>query len=153
MGRLTLAFQRLPHGSDLPVPSYQTSHSAGMDLYAALVGSITVAPGLRTLVPTGFAMAIPAGYEAQIRPRSGLALNQGLTVVNAPGTVDADYRGEIGVILINSGQKDVIINRGERIAQMVIAPVIQCVWREVDSLPETKRGAGGFGSTGSESGF
>ena len=153
MNRPTLAFQRLPHGAGLPVPFYQTPDSAGMDLYAAVVDPVTIAPGLRILVPTGFAMAIPAGYEAQVRPRSGLALTQGLTVVNAPGTVDADYRGEIGVILINLGQEDVIIDRGDRIAQMVIAPVIQCAWQELDTLPETKRGAGGFGSTGSGSGF
>ena len=153
MNRPTLAFQRLPHGADLPVPFYQTPDSAGMDLYAAVLDPITITPGVRVLMPTGFAMAIPAGYEAQVRPRSGLAVQHGLTVVNAPGTIDADYRGEIGVILINLGQRDVTINRGERIAQMVIAPIAQCAWQEVDTLPETKRGTGGFGSTGSRSGF
>lgn len=148
-----LSFKRLDHGADLPVPFYQTPDSAGMDLYAAVTAPVTIAAGARALVPTGFAMAMPRGYEAQVRPRSGLALKKGLTVLNAPGTVDADYRGEVGVILINLGQDEVVIERGERIAQMVIAPVVQGIWEEVDDLSDTERGAGGFGSTGGASGL
>lgn len=149
----SLAFQRLPHGADLPVPFYQTPESAGMDLYAAVTEPVRIEPGARALIPTGFAMAMPAGFEAQVRPRSGLALKKGLTVLNAPGTVDADYRGEVGVILINLGVDAVDIERGERIAQMVIAPVVQGTWQEVTELPDSVRGAGGFGSTGGASGL
>jgi dUTP pyrophosphatase len=140
--------QRLPHGRDLPLPAYETGGSAGMDLCAAVVDPVTLAPGARALVPTGLAIALPAGFEAQVRPRSGLALKQGVTLLNTPGTIDSDYRGEIGVILVNLGDAPVEIARGMRIAQMVIAPVSQASWREVDALDETVRGAGGFGSTG-----
>jgi len=139
---------RLPHGADLPLPDYATADSAGMDLLAAVDAPLTLAPGARALVPTGLAIALPAGFEAQVRPRSGLALKQGLTVLNAPGTVDADYRGEVGVILINLGQAPVAIERGMRIAQMVVAPVSRLAWEPVAALPDTGRGAGGFGSTG-----
>ena len=139
---------RLPHGADLPLPDYATADSAGMDLLAAVDSPLTLAPGARALVPTGLAIALPPGFEAQVRPRSGLALKQGLTVLNAPGTVDADYRGEVGVILINLGQAPAAIERGMRIAQMVVAPVSRLAWDAVAALPETGRGAGGFGSTG-----
>ena len=139
---------RLPHGADLPLPAYQTADSAGMDLMAAIDAPITLAPGARQLIPTGLAIALPPGHEAQIRPRSGLALRDGISQVNAPGTIDTDYRGEIGIILINHGDRPVEITRGMRIAQMVVAPVIQARWQEVDCLDETARGGGGFGSTG-----
>ncbi len=140
----------LPHFAGLALPAYETALSAGMDLRVALAedAPITLNPGERTLAPTGLAVALPAGYEAQIRPRSGLALKHGLTCLNTPGTIDADYRGEIKVILINLGQEPFTIRRGERIAQMVIAPVTQASWEQVETLPETARGAGGFGSTG-----
>ena len=142
---------RLPHGHDLPLPSYQSALAAGLDLLAAVpaVSPVTLAPGARALVPTGIAIALPAGYEAQVRPRSGLAARHGLTVLNAPGTIDADYRGEIQVLLVNLGGESVSITRGMRIAQLVIAPVIHAQLREVASLDETPRGMGGFGSTGS----
>jgi dUTP pyrophosphatase len=140
---------RLEHGADLPLPRYATADSAGMDLLAAVAEPLVLAPGERTLVPTGIAIALPPGLEAQVRPRSGLALKQGLTVLNAPGTVDADYRGEVGVVLVNLGQAPATIERGMRIAQMVIAPYLQADWREVSELGATSRGAGGFGSTGS----
>jgi dUTP pyrophosphatase len=140
--------QRLPHAADLPLPRYETAQSAGMDLRAAIAEDITLNPGARTLVPTGLVVALPDGYEAQIRPRSGLALKHGITCLNTPGTIDADYRGEVKVLLINLGSEPVTFTRGDRIAQMVVAPVIQAVWREVDSLDETARGAGGFGSSG-----
>lgn len=148
MGRLVVDIRRLPHGADLPLPEYATSESAGMDIQAAVDAPLTLAPGQRALVPSGFAIALPSGYEAQIRPRSGLAYKNGVTVLNAPGTIDADYRGEVGVILINHGDAPFIIERGMRIAQMVIAPVLQMTWRECAELPDTARGAGGFGSTG-----
>ncbi len=140
--------QRLPHGDGLPLPDYETAGSAGMDLCAAVDTPVSLAPGARVLVPTGLAIALPSGYEAQIRPRSGLALKQGVTLLNTPGTIDSDYRGEIGVIMVNLGDAPVEITRGMRIAQMVIAPVIQAQWRVVEDLDETDRGAGGFGSTG-----
>lgn len=143
-----IAFLRLPHGQDLPLPHYQSEDAAGMDLYAAVDDALTLAPGDRALVPTGFAMALPPGFEAQVRPRSGLAAKHGVTVLNTPGTIDADYRGEVKVILINLGPDSFEIVRGERIAQMVIAPVTHGTMKEVDALPETARGAGGFGSTG-----
>ncbi|APF35999.1 dUTP diphosphatase [Chelatococcus daeguensis] len=141
---------RLPHAGDLPLPRYESAHAAGLDLMAAVPadGPVTLPPGGRALVPTGFAMALPPGYEAQVRPRSGLALKHGVTVLNAPGTVDADYRGEIGVILINTGAADFTVSRGMRIAQLVVAPVRQVRLAEVDRLGATERGAGGFGSTG-----
>jgi dUTP pyrophosphatase len=144
---------RLPHGKDLPLPSYQTAHAAGMDLLAALPADkpLTLKPGDRALVPTGIAIALPDGHEAQVRPRSGLAVKQGLTVLNSPGTIDADYRGEVQVPLINHGREAAVIERGMRIAQMIVAPVSRAVLLEVESLSETARGAGGFGSTGSHS--
>ena len=143
---------RLPHGKDLPLPSYQTAHAAGMDLLAALPADkpVSLAAGERALVPTGIAIALPEGYEAQVRPRSGLAVKQGVTVLNAPGTIDADYRGEVQVALINHGREPILIERGMRIAQMVIAPVSRAELRETAALPGTERGAGGFGSTGTK---
>jgi len=142
---------RLSHGQGLPLPSYQSALAAGLDLSAALAAEapLDLAPGARALVPTGIAIALPAGYEAQVRPRSGLAVRHGLTVLNTPGTIDADYRGEVKVLLINLGAEPVAITRGMRIAQLVIAPVIQAVLREVATLDQTDRGANGFGSTGS----
>ena len=150
MSQITAQLMQLPHGQDLPLPSYETSEAAGMDLRAAVPedAPLTLKPGARELVPTGFAMAIPPGFEAQIRPRSGLALKHGLSLVNAPGTIDSDYRGEIKIILINQGDQDFEISRGMRIAQMVIAPVLQVAIEPVNSLDDTARGAGGFGSTG-----
>ena len=139
---------RLSHGAGLELPAYESTLAAGMDLLAAVAGDVVIAPGERALVPTGLAIALPPGFEAQVRPRSGLALKQGITVVNTPGTIDADYRGEVGVILINHGNAPFTVDRGMRIAQMVVAPVTQAVWNEVDTLAESDRGAGGFGSTG-----
>lgn len=147
---VTIKVRRLPHNADLPLPAYETAQSAGMDLRAAVAEDtpVALAPGQRGLIPTGLAIALPPGFEAQVRPRSGLALKHGVTCLNSPGTVDADYRGELAVILINLGGEPFVIRRGERIAQMVIAPVTQGVFAEVDTLDETARGAGGFGSTG-----
>jgi dUTP pyrophosphatase len=147
---MTVAVQRLPHAEGLPLPAYETAQAAGMDLRAAVPESepITLAPGQRAAIPTGLAIALPPGFEAQVRPRSGLAFKFGLSMVNSPGTIDADYRGEIKVLLINHGQEPFVVHRGERIAQLVIAPVIQAAWQEVSSLDETERGAGGFGHTG-----
>lgn len=139
---------RLPHGKDLPLPAYQSDLAAGMDLLAAVAEPVTLAPGKRALIPTGIAIALPAGFEAQVRPRSGLAAKQGVTVLNTPGTIDADYRGEVQVILINLGEAAVMIERGMRIAQMVIAPISRAKLRETPALPATGRGSGGFGSTG-----
>lgn len=149
----TVAIQILPHGEGLKLPEYETSNSAGMDLMAALSEGeeLILSPGKRLLVPTGLAMALKDGYEAQVRPRSGLAWKNGLTVLNTPGTIDADYRGEVKVILVNLGDEDFKITRGMRIAQMVIAPVTQISWSKQDNLNETTRGAGGFGSTGVKS--
>jgi dUTP pyrophosphatase len=140
----------LPHFQGLALPAYETALSAGMDLRAAVPENapLTLQPGERVLAPTGLTIALPAGYEAQVRPRSGLALKHGVTCLNTPGTIDADYRGEVKVILINLGQEPFVIRRGERIAQMVIAPVTQGAWEAVDTLPDSARGAGGFGSTG-----
>lgn len=145
---MQIDFMPLEHSRDLPLPKYETAGSAGMDLMAAVSETLTLEPGARALLPCGFAMALPSGYEAQVRPRSGLAVRQGLTVLNAPGTVDSDYRGEICVPLINLGQEPVEITRGMRIAQMVIAPVEQARWHVTEALDDTQRGAGGFGSTG-----
>jgi dUTP pyrophosphatase len=145
---VTVAVLRLPHGADLPLPRYATPGSAGLDLQAAVGEPVTLAPGARVAIPTGLAIALPAGWEAQVRPRSGLALKSGVTVLNSPGTVDADYRGEIKVILINLGDAPVAFARGDRIAQLVVAPVSQLAWQAVEVLPETARGDGGFGSTG-----
>lgn len=146
----TVNIQILPHGEGLKLPEYETKNSAGMDLMAATAEGedLVLKVGARLLVPTGFAMALADGFEAQVRPRSGLAWKNGVTVLNSPGTIDADYRGEVKVILINHGDEDFIINRGMRIAQMVIAPVTQIAWNKCESLDETARGAGGFGSTG-----
>lgn len=151
MSAATVEIMRLPHGEDLPLPAYQTAHAAGLDLMAAVPedAPLTLAPGTRALVPTGLAMALPAGFEGQVRPRSGLAVKHGLSVLNAPGTVDADYRGEVQVILVNFGSDSVTIARGMRIAQLVIAPVVHVDISEVAALPPTARGFGGFGSTGS----
>lgn len=142
---------RLPHGADLPLPGYATPDSAGMDLLSAEDNDVTITPGARAMIATGIAIALPTGFEAQVRPRSGLAAKHGVTVANSPGTIDADYRGEIKVILINLGDAPVTLVRGDRIAQMVVAPVIQAVWNEVDNLNDTTRGTGGFGSTGIKS--
>lgn len=144
----TIAVTRLPHAADLPLPSYATEHSAGMDLLAAIDAPITLAPLERKLIPTGLAIALPNGYEAQIRPRSGLALKHGISLVNSPGTIDADYRGEVGVILVNLGSEAFTIERGMRIAQMVIAEYARARFSEVLELPSSARGTGGFGSTG-----
>lgn len=149
---IDLRVQRLPHAQGLPLPRYETSGAAGMDLIAALGEgeAMVLQPGERALVPTGLAIALPAGFEAQVRPRSGLAAKNGVTVLNSPGTIDCDYRGEVKVILINHGREPFTIERGTRIAQMVVAPVTQAMFREVESLDETARGAGGFGSTGTK---
>lgn len=135
--------------SNHPLPAYQTEHAAGMDVYAALEADIVLQPLERALVPTGFYIELPAGYEAQIRPRSGLAYKHGITVLNSPGTIDADYRGEVKVLLVNLSNDPFTIRNGERIAQMVVAPHAQVQWQEADLLSETRRGAGGYGSTGS----
>lgn len=140
--------RRLDHGEGLPLPGYATGDSAGLDLAAAVAADRILPPGGRELVPTGFSIALPRGYEAQVRPRSGLALRAGVTVLNSPGTIDADYRGEIGVILVNLGNQPFVIRRGERIAQLVVTPVSRVAWRELSELGESGRGAGGFGSTG-----
>lgn len=133
---------------DQPLPTYETEHSAGLDLRAALSEAVVLAPGQRSLIPTGLFLEIPPGYEAQVRPRSGLALKRGLTLLNAPGTIDADYRGEVGVIMVNLSAEDQHIDPGERIAQLIFAPVTRGEWVEVETLAETERGSGGFGSTG-----
>lgn len=143
-----VSVKRLPHNEDLALPSYESTSAAGMDLPAAVMEDVTLSPGERSLVETGLAIALPEGYEAQIRPRSGLAARNGVTVLNTPGTVDADYRGEVKVILINLGDEPFTVTRGMRIAQMVIAPVVQATMEQVDVLPDTARGEGGFGSTG-----
>ena len=148
MEQISVAITRLGGSEDLPLPRYMTDRAAGMDLLAAVEDDLVLAPGCRALVPTGIAIALPEGFEAQVRPRSGLAAKNGVTVLNAPGTIDADYRGEIKAILINHGNEDFTIERGMRIAQMVIAPVTQVAVREATQASETTRGAGGFGSTG-----
>ena len=146
----TVPITRLPHGRDLPLPAYETAQAAGMDLRAAVPEDepFTLRPGARHPIPTGLAFALPPGFEGQVRPRSGLAAKHGVTCLNTPGTIDADYRGEVKVILINHGAEDFTIRRGDRIAQLIVAPVVQAQWAEVESLEETARGAGGFGSTG-----
>jgi len=148
MKEIPVSVRRLDHGADLPLPRYESDGAAGLDLSAAVDAALTLLPGSTALVPTGLAIALPNGFEAQIRPRSGLAAKHGVTVLNAPGTVDADYRGEVKVILINHGAQPFTIERGMRIAQMVVAPVTRLVWDETSQLPDTQRGAGGFGSTG-----
>lgn len=140
--------QRLPHSEGLPLPSYATAGAAGLDLCAAIASPLTLAPGERTLIPTGLAIALPPGYELQIRPRSGLALKNGITLPNSPGTVDEDYRGELQVILMNASTTPFTVERGMRIAQAILAPVTRLTWQETDELPPTGRGTGGFGSTG-----
>jgi dUTP pyrophosphatase len=147
---IKVAIHRLAHAADLQLPSYQSEDAAGLDLPAAVRAdaSIVLRPGERALVPTGFAIELPAGYEAQIRPRSGLALHAGVTVLNSPGTIDADYRGEIGVILINQGAEPFEVTRGARIAQLVVSPVARVGWAESAGLLASERGSGGFGSTG-----
>jgi dUTP pyrophosphatase len=146
----TVPIIRLPHAADLPLPAYESAQAAGMDLRAAVPEDepLVLRPGSRFPVPTGLAFALPPGFEGQVRPRSGLAFKSGVTCLNSPGTVDADYRGEVKVILINHGEEDFTIRRGDRIAQLIVAPVVQAQWAEVESLDETARGAGGFGSTG-----
>lgn len=141
-------FKKLPHAADLDLPAYESSHAAGMDLRAGLEEPLVLEPGKRALVPTGLQMALPEGYEAQIRPRSGLAYRNGITMLNTPGTIDADYRGEVKVLAINHGDEAFTIRHGDRIAQMVIAPIQQMFVEEVEELPDTERGSGGFGSTG-----
>ena len=142
--------RRLPHAEGLALPAYQTEHAAGLDLVAAVAEQtpLTLAPGERALVPTGLAIALPPGFEGQVRPRSGLALKHGVTVLNAPGTIDADYRGEVSVVLINHGSEPFVVRRGERVAQLVIAPVSRAQLSVTANLSETSRGAGGYGSTG-----
>ncbi len=143
-----VAIMRLSHGADLALPSYATAHAAGMDLLAAVTAPVTLLPGARALIPTGLAIALPPGYEAQVRARSGLALKHGICMANGVGTIDADYRGEVGVILLNAGEAPFTVERGMRIAQMVIARHEVAVWDERETLDDTARGAGGFGSTG-----
>jgi len=147
---IDLSFKKLSHARDVPLPSYESKSAAGMDLRAALEEPIIIKTGTRALIPTGLKMALPEGYEAQIRPRSGLAWRNGITMLNTPGTIDADYRGEIKVLAINHGQDAFTVHHGDRIAQMVIAPVQQCRIQEVNELPQSSRGEGGFGSTGVE---
>jgi dUTP pyrophosphatase len=145
---VNVAVKRLAHSEGLALPAYATAGAAGMDLLAAVTAPLTIAPGQRVLVPTGLAIALPPGYELQVRPRSGLALKNGVLVANSPGTVDEDYRGELQVIVMNAGDAPFTVERGMRIAQAVLAPVVRVAWQETDTLPETTRGAGGFGSTG-----
>ncbi len=145
---IQIQVRRLPHGEGLPLPSYATEGAAGMDLLAAVTDPVTVAPGARALIPTGLAIAIPPGHELQVRPRSGLALRFGIVLPNSPGTIDEDYRGEVGVIVLNTGDAPFVVERGMRIAQAVLAPVLRASWQEVETLDSTERAAGGFGSTG-----
>jgi dUTP pyrophosphatase len=148
---IPILVRRLPHALGLPLPSYATAGAAGMDLLAAIAEPVTIGPGERTLIPTGLTIALPPGYELQIRPRSGLALRHGITLPNTPGTIDEDYRGEIGVIILNTGAEAFVVERGARIAQAVLAPVSRAEWREVETLDATARNEGGFGSTGTKS--
>ncbi len=149
-GPIAVPIMRLPHGKDLPLPDYHSAHAAGLDLLAAVPNDepLTMAPGARALIPTGIAIALPEGYEAQVRPRSGLAVRHGITVLNSPGTVDADYRGEVQVPLVNLGAEPFVVRRGMRIAQMIVAPVTRVQLIEAQALPATERASGGFGSTG-----
>ncbi len=148
MTEIVVAVERLPHAEGLPLPAYATAGAAGMDFLAAITEPVTLAPGARALIPTGLRIALPAGHELQMRPRSGLALRHGITLPNSPATIDADYRGELQIIVMNAGDAPFVIARGMRIAQGVVAPVVRAVWRETDALDETARGRGGFGSTG-----
>lgn len=146
--QVRVALKRLPEGEGLPAPTYMSEHAAGADLCAAVHEELTLLPGARALVPTGFSIALPHGYEAQVRPRSGLALRSGVTCLNTPGTIDSDYRGHVQVVLANLGSEPIVIRRGDRIAQLVVAPVSRAAFDVVDDLPATLRGDGGFGSTG-----
>jgi len=148
MSFFSVRLRRLPHGAGLPLPAYATPGAAGMDFCAAIKEPVTVTPGGRALIPTGFAIALPPGYELQIRPRSGLALKHGILLPNSPGTIDEDYRGEVQIIILNAGAEDFTITPGMRIAQAVLSPVVRAAWEEVETLDDTDRGAGGFGSTG-----
>ncbi len=148
MKSVQVQLRRLPHGADLPLPVYATPGAAGMDVCAAVTEPVTIAPGRRALIPTGFAIALPPGYELQIRPRSGLALKHGIVLPNSPGTIDEDYRGEIQVIILNASDEHFTITRGMRIAQAILAPVVRAAWQEVETLDNTTRGTAGFGSTG-----
>ncbi|HEY8392549.1 MAG TPA: dUTP diphosphatase [Capillibacterium sp.] len=148
MSPLPLKVKQLPHAADLPLPQYMTAGAAGLDLLAAVSKDVSLPPGGFALIPTGLAIALPEGYEAQIRPRSGLAAKYGVTVLNSPGTIDQDYRGEIKVILINHGRENFSVKRGDRIAQLVVAPVVRVEWVPSSDLEETARGGGGFGHTG-----
>ena len=152
MKSVEIAVRRLPHGAGLPLPAYASAGGAGVDLLAAVEDPVVIEPGSRAVIPSAIAVALPPGFEAQVRPRSGLAAKHGITVLNSPGTIDADYRGEIGVILVNLGEAAFCVERGMRIAQMVVAPVTTLQWNEMQELPETARGEGGFGSTGIEGG-
>lgn len=143
-----IAVKRLPHATGLDLPAYATPGAAGMDLLAAVTADVTIAPGARALIPTGLCVALPPGHELQVRPRSGLALKHGIMLANSPGTIDEDYRGEIGIIVANTGDAPFVVTRGMRIAQAVLAPVIRALWRESETLDDTQRGEGGFGSTG-----
>jgi dUTP pyrophosphatase len=139
---------RLPEGEGLPLPAYMSAGAAGADVVAAVAADLTLAPGARALVPTGFALEVPEGYEVQVRPRSGLAVKHGVTLLNSPGTIDSDYRGPVGVVLVNLGHEPFVVRRGERIAQLVVAPVVRAAFGEVQALAQSARGDGGFGSTG-----
>jgi dUTP pyrophosphatase len=147
-GTVILPIRRLPGAEDLPLPEYKSNQAAAMDLAAAVPSSVTLGPGSRALIPCGFSIAVPEGFEGQVRPRSGLAARHGVTVVNAPGTIDADYRGEVMVALVNHGASPFVVERGMRIAQLLVAPVPRVTWSEVDELPPSVRGEGGFGHTG-----
>jgi dUTP pyrophosphatase len=148
MSALEVKIRRLPGNGDLPLPSYQTKDAVGMDVHAAVTSDVTIAPGEVAGIPCGFSMAVPPGYEAQVRPRSGLAAKHALSLANSPGTIDPDYRGEVKVLLINHGSSAFVVTRGMRIAQLLVLPVPRVAWMEVDELPSTERGAGGFGHTG-----
>ena len=148
MSKVQVVITTLPHAQGLELPAYATEHAAGMDLCAAVANDVVIEPGKRVLVPTGLSIALPEGYEAQVRPRSGLALKNGITVLNSPGTIDADYRGEVQIILANLGTENFTITRGMRIAQMVVAAYSRVAWEKVTELPSSARGVGGFGSTG-----
>lgn len=150
MANVAIKVRRLPHAAGLPLPAPASAGSAGLDLRAAVAGELAIAPGARVLVPTGLVLEIPDGWEGQVRPRSGLALRHGITLPNAPGTIDSDYRGELAVILANLGSESFTVRRGDRIAQLVVAPVARVVWEEADELGASGRQEGGFGSTGSE---
>ena len=151
MADVTVPVKRLPHGADIPLPEYATALSAGVDLIAAVAAPVALKPGARIIIPTGIAIQLPAGFEAQVRPRSGLAAKHGVTVLNSPGTIDADYRGDIGVILVNLSQEHFTIAPQDRIAQLVVAQYSTVKWKPISSLPESERGSGGFGSTGKNS--